>query len=219
MLLHACRSPTTAAIDAQDGPATAGACVGGPAIGSAPASPIGGTVHPRNPSDGPVTRTREVIGRHAARAAIGALTALAPESDLQVCGPVAAAMSRELARLCGADARPGVLESLLAEAQRQIEAAAPLFLAVAAMALERQPAAVARDPGLLRAVAVGLSFEALGKAVAEDLGRYGALRTAGAPMLLRSTSAADLTPLAPRYARLVRMARQRGAPSLAGEPT
>ena len=130
-------------------------------------------------------------------------------------------MSRELARLSGADARPGVLESLLAEAQRQIEAAAPLFLAVAAMALERQPAAVAGDPGLLRAVAVGLSFEALGKAVAEDLGRYGALRTAGAPMLLRSTSAADLTPLAPRYARLVRMARQRGrgASSLAGEPT
>jgi hypothetical protein len=65
----------------------------------------------------------------------------------------------------------------------------------------------------MRSVALGLSFEALGKALAEDLDRCGALRPAGAPSLLRSTSAADLAPLAQRYARLAQMALQRGARS------
>jgi hypothetical protein len=162
--------------------------------------------------------TRGVIERHAARAAIGALTALAPACDLEVRGPVAAAMSLELARLSGADVRSEVLRRLLAEAQRQIEAAAPLFLAVAARALGQRAVARAGGAVLLRAVALGLSFEALGRAVAEDLERWGVLRPAGAPMRLRSTSAADLAPLAPRYARLTRLALQRGAQSPGRHP-
>jgi hypothetical protein len=168
------------------------------------------------PAAGRAARTREVIRRHAARAAIGALTALAPAEQLGVSGPVAAGMSEELARLRGADASPEVLESLLLQAQRQIDVAAPLFLAVAAGVLARSPVASGRDAGLLRAVALGLSFEALGKAVAEDLDRCGVLRPAGAPALLRTTSAADLAPLAPRYARLVQMALQRAARSSRG---
>ncbi len=160
---------------------------------------------------------REVIRRHAARAAIGALTALAPAADLVVRGAVGSAMSRELAGLCEADARPEVLDALLAEAQRQIEAAAPLFLAVAARALGRRAAGLADRGVLVRAVALGLSFEALGKAVAGDLERWGVLRPFGPPELLRSTSAADLAPLAPRYARLAWMALERGDRSLRGD--
>jgi hypothetical protein len=158
-----------------------------------------------------------VIRRHAARAAIGALTALAPAADLVVRGAVGSAMSRELAGLCEADARPEVLDALLAEAQRQIEAAAPLFLAVAARALGRRAAGLADRGVLVRAVALGLSFEALGKAVAGDLERWGVLRPFGPPELLRSTSAADLAPLAPRYARLAWMALERGDRSLRGD--
>jgi hypothetical protein len=158
-----------------------------------------------------------VIRRHAARAAIGALTALAPAADLVVRGAVGSAMSRELAGLCEADARPEVLDALLAEAQRQIEAAAPLFLAVAARALGRRAAGQAAHGMLVRAVALGLSFEALGKAVAADLERWGALRPFGPPELLRSTSAADLAPLAPRYARLAWMALERGDRSRRGD--
>lgn len=109
------------------------------------------------------------VGRYTRRAVVGALAAVAPGTDLLIQGALATAMVRELCALHTLQARDIDLDSLIARAGSTVRTSTAVTLAIAGNALKAFPGAGTLGGGLVHAVAYGMIFDALGRAVAQTL--------------------------------------------------
>ncbi len=117
-------------------------------------------------------RAREAdacVARYTRRAVVGALAAVAPGTDLLIQGALATGMVRELCALHGLGARDIDLDALLARAGGTVRSSTAITLAIAGNALKAFPGAGTLGGGLVHALAYGLIFDALGRAVATTL--------------------------------------------------
>jgi hypothetical protein len=117
-----------------------------------------------------------LVERYTRRAVIGKLVAIAPGSDLLIQGVLGVALTRSLTRLFDIRVRQVDLDALLKAASKTVATRLPLVLAVAGDALESFPKIGALPEGLAHAVAYGLIFQSLGKALSKTLKEDGALR-------------------------------------------
>jgi hypothetical protein len=104
-------------------------------------------------------------------------------------------------------------DRLLELVQRRVGRAHTLVLAIAGNALKAFPGAGTLAGGLLHAVAYGLVFDSLGKAVARSLETRGELHPVQAADTFRETLVEDLESSARRFAKLA--LRERGGGSAA----
>lgn len=109
------------------------------------------------------------VRKYTRRAVIGALAAVAPGTDLIIQGALATALLRELAALHDLRVRDLDLDRLVEHAGGLVRTSTSITLAIAGNALKAFPGLGTISGGLLHAVAYGLIFDSLGRAVATTL--------------------------------------------------
>ena len=110
-----------------------------------------------------------IVRKYTRRAVIGALAAVAPGTDLLIQGALGTAMVRELATAHGLRMRDVDIDGLIDNAGSLVRTTASVTLAIAGNALKAFPGLGTVGGGLVHAVAYGLVFDSLGRAVAATL--------------------------------------------------
>jgi GTPase SAR1 family protein len=142
------------------------------------------------------------VARYTRRAVIGALAAVAPGTDLVIQGALASAMLRELTQLHGLGLKDLDLDAFVARAGSTVRTTTSITLAIAGNALKAFPGFGTLGGGLLHALAYGMIFDALGRAVATTLADRRALDVEAALTRFEGDLAR------PEPTRLLRLARE-----------
>lgn len=148
------------------------------------------------------TQAAQLVTQYARKAIIGALAAVTPGTDLLIQGYLGVNLIKELAKLYEVPVRQVDTDLLLDLAQQHIGRTLTLVLAVAGNALKAFPGMGTLAGGLAHAVAYGLIFDSLGRAVADALASRGALRPAQVARSFEEYLSDDLETSARRMARL-----------------
>jgi GTP-binding protein EngB required for normal cell division len=149
-------------------------------------------------------RERAVVltTKYSRRAMIGAMAAVTPGSDLVIQGYLGVSLLRELAKLYDVPVRQIDVDLLLELVQKRVARSTTIMLALAGNALKAFPGVGTLVGGVAHAVAYGMVFEALGKAVAASLESRGALRPAQAAQAFGENLSENLEARARRFARM-----------------
>jgi GTP-binding protein EngB required for normal cell division len=118
----------------------------------------------------------ELVTKYSRRAVFGALAAVAPGSDLIIQGILATRLVKELSNLYEIPVKEIEIESFLKLAGGKVKNMTALTLAIAGNAFKAFPGIGTISGGVIHAVAYGMIFDSLGKAVAETLASRGELR-------------------------------------------
>jgi len=144
-----------------------------------------------------------IVAKYTKRAVVGALAAVMPGSDLVIQAVLATGLVRELSKLYDVPVRDIDIDGFVAQVKLTVRTSASLVLAIAGNAAKAFPGLGTLGGGVLHAIAYGLIFDSLGRAVATTLRERHALdRDAAASalsLLLADTSAERLKRIA-RYA-------------------
>ncbi|MBV6414929.1 MAG: hypothetical protein OMOMHJEC_02766 [Xanthomonadales bacterium] len=108
---------------------------------------------------------------YARKAALGALAAVAPGSDLVIQGVLATGLLRELCQLYQVPLQSIDLDRFVELAGGRLRGSAALLLAIAGNAMKAFPGLGTVGGGLVHAVAYAMIFDSLGRAVADTLAR------------------------------------------------
>ncbi|MGD2055320.1 MAG: 50S ribosome-binding GTPase [Gammaproteobacteria bacterium] len=156
-------------------------------------------------------RSQEAAGlvkKYTRRAVAGGLAAMGPGTDIIIQGYLGTQMVKSLCALYEAPVSEFDLQKLLSLTQQQARISLPLLLAVIGNAAKAFPGAGTLAGGLLHAIAYGLIFDTLGRAVVQTLETRGELRPAPASLLFRDNLARDLPTRARDLARLALEVRE-----------
>ncbi len=152
----------------------------------------------------------ELVSKYARRAVFGALAAVAPGSDLVIQGVLATRLIKELSNLYGVPVKEIEIESFLELAGGKIRNMTALTLAIAGNALKAFPGLGTISGGVVHAVAYGMIFDSLGKAVAETMASRGELRPYPAAEAFEDLLHDHLESGAVRFAKLAVSGRDQG---------
>jgi hypothetical protein len=145
----------------------------------------------------------ETVAKYTRRAIVGALAAVAPGTDILIQGALGTALVRELARIHGVPVREIDVEALLTRVGLTVRSTTAIVLAIAGNALKAFPGVGTLGGGLLHAVAYGLVFDSLGRALAATLSERAALDAADVETRVRALLA---EPAGDRLERVARIA-------------
>jgi len=118
----------------------------------------------------------ELVTKYARRAIVGALAAVAPGSDLVIQGILATRLIRELSKLYDVPVKDMEIESFLELAGGKVRNMTAITLAIAGNAFKAFPGVGTISGGVIHAVAYGMIFDSLGRAVADTMASRGELR-------------------------------------------
>ena len=144
----------------------------------------------------------ELVKTYTRRAVAGGLAAISPGTDILIQGYLGTRMVKSLCELYEVPVREIELEKLLNLSQKQVRTALPLLLAGAGNAAKAFPGIGTLAGGLIHAVAYGLIFDALGRAVVRTLETRGELRPAPTSLTFRDNLGVDVEAKARRLLRL-----------------
>ena len=147
-------------------------------------------------------RAEEVVASSTRKAMIGAMAAVSPGTDLVIQGYLGLQMLRGLAEIYEVSLGDIDLDHFLAHAGKRVGKTVPVLLAVAGNALKAFPGVGTLTGGLVHAVAYGLLFDSLGRAVTETLAARGALPEQVALRTFEEKLSEDVETRARRLAKL-----------------
>jgi len=110
-----------------------------------------------------------IVEKYTRRAVIGALAAVMPGSDLVIQAVLATGLIRELSKLYDVPVRDIDIDTFLAQVKLTVRTSASLVLAIAGNAAKAFPGLGTLGGGVMHAIAYGLIFDSLGRAVAATL--------------------------------------------------
>ena len=148
------------------------------------------------------TASADIVRTYTRRAVAGGLAAISPGTDIIIQGYLGTRMVKSLCELYEVPVREIELQKTLTLTTEQARTALPLLLAVAGNAAKAFPGIGTLAGGLMHAVAYGLIFDALGRAVARTLETRGALRPAPTSLLFKDNLASDVESQARKLLRL-----------------
>jgi GTP-binding protein EngB required for normal cell division len=148
------------------------------------------------------TESRDTVSRYTRRAMVGALAAVVPGSDILIQGALGTALVRELARIHGVAVRDLDVEALLARLGLTVRNTTAIVLAIAGNALKAFPGLGTLGGGALHAVAYGLVFDSVGRALSETLAEHASLDAEDAERRVRDLLAQPARERVQRIARL-----------------
>ncbi len=155
-------------------------------------------------------RSREIVAASTRKAVVGALAAVSPGTDVLIQGALGYQMVRQLCDLHEAPVRQVDIEQVLKQASGRVGKALPVALAVAGNALKAFPGVGTLAGGVTHAVAYGLLFDTLGRAVARTLEHRGELPPAVVNRTIEDTLREDLEDRARRLAKVALGATREG---------
>jgi len=144
----------------------------------------------------------DLVKTYTRRAVAGGLAAISPGTDILIQGYLGTRMVKSLCELYEVPVREIELQKLLNLSQKQVRTALPLLLAVAGNAAKAFPGVGTLAGGLMHAVAYGLIFDALGRAVTRTLETRGELRPTPASLSFRDNLVTDVESRARKLLRL-----------------
>ncbi|CAK0766680.1 GTP-binding protein [Gammaproteobacteria bacterium] len=147
-------------------------------------------------------KAEELVVQYARKAVVGAMAAVAPGTDLLIQGYLGINLLKELCALYEVPVRQIDLQHLLEQSGRHVAKTLPIMLAVAGNGLKAFPGLGTVAGGMLHAVAYGLIFDSLGKAVTHTLEARGELQSAPAVLLFEEKLGEDLESRARKFARM-----------------
>jgi len=148
-------------------------------------------------------RAEQLVDGYSTKAVIGAMAAIAPGSDLLIQGYLGTQMVRELSALYEVKVSKVDTELLLKLVQKHVGRAHTLLLAVAGNAFKAFPGVGTLAGGAMHAVAYGIIFRTLGRALATTLATRGELRPRQTAKLFEEKLGEDMDSPARNLARLV----------------
>ena len=148
-------------------------------------------------------RARAIVKKSTRNAVLGALASVSPGTDLVVQGVLGTLMVKKLCELYEVPMRKLDIEKFLNFSQGQVKKSVPILLAVAGNGMKAFPGIGTVTGGLTHAVAYGLIFDALGKAVAKTLEERGQLRAAPAAITFKEMLSENLETRAKLFSKLV----------------
>lgn len=148
------------------------------------------------------TKADEIVSSYAKKAVVGALAAVTPGTDLIIQGYLGSQMVKELAELYQVPVRKVDTDMLLQLVQTHVGRSKTLLLALAGNTLKAFPGVGTLAGGVLHAIAYGLIFDTLGRALATTLATRGALHPVQTASLFEETLGDDLEATAKRLARV-----------------
>ena len=148
-------------------------------------------------------RADKLVDEYAFKAVVGALAAITPGADLVIQGWLGTQLIRELAAVY--DTRVGKVDSdlLLRLVQQHVGRAHTLLLAVSGNALKAFPGIGTLAGGALHAIAYGIIFRTLGRALSLTLATRGELHPMQTARLFEERLGGDLETSARDLARVV----------------
>lgn len=154
-------------------------------------------------------RSDEIVSSYTRKAVLGALAAVTPGTDVVIQGYLGVQLVKELCGLYDVAVKDVDVSSLLDLVARRLgRKATPLLLAVAGNALKAFPGVGTLAGGAMHAVAYGLLFDSLGRAVARTLASRNALPQA---LTLRNLEESLSDNVETRAKRLAQVALEKGA--------
>ena len=149
-----------------------------------------------------VKASAELVKTYTRRAVAGGMAAISPGTDILIQGYLGTRMVKSLCELYEVPVREIELQKTLTLMQQQARTALPLLLAVAGNAAKAFPGIGTLAGGLMHAVAYGLIFDALGRAITRTLETRGELRPAPASLMFRDNLTSDVESQARKLLRL-----------------
>lgn len=143
------------------------------------------------------------VKRYTRRAVVGAMAAVAPGSDIIIQGALGTAMVRELARIHDVPVRELDIENLLARLGLTLRNTTAIVLAIAGNALKAFPGLGTLGGGVLHAIAYGLAFDSLGRAISLTLAEHARLDQAEAEAAMHNLLTEPSRERVERVARVV----------------
>jgi GTP-binding protein EngB required for normal cell division/uncharacterized protein (DUF697 family) len=143
-----------------------------------------------------------LVERYARRAVVGALAAVTPGTDIVIQGALAASLMRELCALYDVPFKELDVDRFLELAGGRIGRVSSIVMAVAGNALKAFPGVGTLAGGAVHAVAYGLIFDSLGRAVANCLDEQSQFNTEQVLEQLEGQLEQNLAARAQRLARL-----------------
>ncbi len=153
-------------------------------------------------ADHRVRASADLVKTYTRRAVAGGLAAISPGTDILIQGYLGTRMVKSLCEVYEVPVREIELQKLLNLSQKQVRTALPLLLAVAGNAAKAFPGVGTLAGGLMHAVAYGLIFDALGRAVTRTLDTRGELRPTPASLSFRDNLVEDVESRARKLLRL-----------------
>jgi predicted GTPase len=144
-----------------------------------------------------------IVRSSTRKAILGALASVSPGTDLVIQGVLGTLMVKKLCELYDVPMRKLDVEKFLNFSQGQVKKSVPILLAVAGNGMKAFPGIGTVTGGLTHAVAYGLIFDALGKAVAKTLEERGQLRAAPAALTFKEMLSENMETRAKLFAKLV----------------
>lgn len=157
------------------------------------------------------SQAEELVTKYSRRAVIGALAAVTPGTDLLIQGFLGVSMIKELSNLYGISVRKVDTDLLLDLVQKHVGKSRTLILAIAGNALKAFPGVGTLAGGLLHAVAYGMVFETLGKAVALSLDTRGELHPVQTAAVFKETLGDNIEASAGRLVKFAALAYKQEA--------
>ncbi|MCF6300579.1 MAG: Era-like GTP-binding protein [Proteobacteria bacterium] len=119
----------------------------------------------------------EVIQSFTQKAIVGALASVAPGSDLIIQGAIGTKLVQAICQIYGIEARQIEIDQVIKLTGGKLKTSVSLILAVAGNALKAFPGVGTAAGGIMHAVAYGMIFNSLGRAVLESVSTQGQLDT------------------------------------------
>jgi hypothetical protein len=148
-------------------------------------------------------QAEKIIKNSTRKAVLGALAAVSPGSDLVIQGVLGTQMVKALCALYDVPVRQLDVDKLLDFSTGQVKKSVPLLLAVAGNGMKAFPGIGTVTGGLTHAVAYGLIFDALGRAINKTLQQRGKLQPAPTAITFKEMLSEDLEARAKIFAKLV----------------
>ena len=121
------------------------------------------------------TQAERIVADYTRKAVLGALAAVSPGTDVVIQGYLGIQLVKELLRLYDMPAEHIDVQQFLGLAARRVRKALPITLAIAGNTLKAFPGIGTITGGIVHAVAYGLLFDSLGRAIADTLASRGTL--------------------------------------------
>jgi GTP-binding protein EngB required for normal cell division/uncharacterized protein (DUF697 family) len=148
-------------------------------------------------------KAEKIIKSSTRKAVLGALAALTPGADLVIQGVLGRLMVKELCKLYDIPVKQLDIDNFINFSQGHLKKSVPLLLAVAGNGLKAFPGVGTVAGGLIHAVAYGIIFDALGRAVVKTLEQRGKLKAAPASLTFKEMLGENLESRAKLFAKLV----------------
>ncbi len=153
-------------------------------------------------ADHRVKASADLVRTYTRRAVAGGLAAISPGTDILIQGYLGTRMVKSLCELYEVPVREIELQKSLTLMQKQVSTAFPLLLAVTGNAAKAFPGIGTLAGGLMHAVAYGMIFDALGRAITRTLETRGELRPAPASLMFRDNLVSNVESQARKLLRL-----------------